>query len=151
MQCRCRCCDALGVDESFVEAYLTKEFKFVPEEATPLFIEVALTSAMIRKDQKAFWHILDRYFKDFEPKKLPRCYQEALLLFLNLDKGNTVSVAPNFVDNFVSKSVQRRLETFIAKTKKYKGMKEEEMAPYFDDYSDTYFYFYFFVRKIRTN
>ena len=143
--------DALGVDESFVEAYLTKEFKFVPEEATPLFIEVALTSAMIRKDQKAFWHILDRYFKDFKPKKLPRCYQEALLLFLNLDKGNTITVAPDFVDNFVSKSVQRRLETFIARTKNYKGMKEEEMAPYFGDYSDTYFYFYFFVRKIRTN
>lgn len=143
--------DALGVDESFVEAYLTKEFKFLPEQATPLFIEVALTSAMIRKDQKAFWYILDRYFKEFNPKKLPRCYQEALLLFLNIDKGNTITVAPDFVDNFVSKSVQRRLETFVAKTKKYKGMKEEEMAPYFGEYSDTYFYFYFFVRKIRTN
>ena len=143
--------DALGVDESFVEAYLTKEFKFVPEDATPLFLEVALTSAMIRKDQKAFWYILERYFKDVQPKKLPRYYQEALLLFLNIDKGNTISVAPNFVDNFVSKSVQRRLETFVARTKKYKGMKEEDMAPYFGDYSDTYFYFYFFVRKIRTN
>ena len=31
-------------------------------------------------------------------------------------------------------------------------MKEEEMAKYFkDDYADTYFYFYFFVRKIKTN
>lgn len=143
--------DALGVDESFVEAYLTKEFKYIPEGATPLFLEVALTSAMIRKDQKAFWYILDRYFKEVQPKKLPRYYQEALLLFLNIDKGNTISVAPNFVDNFVSKSVQRRLETFVSKTKKYKGMKEEEMAPNFDEFRDTYFYFYFFVRKIRTN
>ena len=31
-------------------------------------------------------------------------------------------------------------------------MKEAEMAPYFkEDYGDTYFYFYFFVRKIKTN
>ena len=74
------------------------------------------------------------------------------MLFLNLDKGNTVKVAPEFIDRYVSKSVQRRLENFVSKTKKYKGMKETEMAPYFtDEYGDTYFYFYFFVRKIRTN
>lgn len=144
--------DALGVDESFVEAYLTKEFKYVPNEATPLYLEVALTSAMIRKDQKAFWYIFERYLNECKPAKLPKNYQEALILFLNIDKGETVSVGPTFVDNFVSKSVQRRLETFVAKTKKYKGMKEAEMAPYFkDDYGDTYFYFYFFVRKIKTN
>lgn len=143
--------DNLGVDESFVEAYLTKEFKYVPENATPLFLEVALTSAMIRKDQKAFWYIFERYLNECKPSKLPKNYQEALLLFLNLDKGNTVEVGPAFVDKFVSKSVQRRLESLVAKTKNYKGMKEAEMAPYFKEYADTYFYFYFFVRKIRTN
>lgn len=143
--------DNLDVDESFVEAWLTKEFKYLPEGATQLFLEVALSSAMIRKDQKAFWYIFERYLNECKPQKLPKNYQEALLLFLNIDKGNTVSVGPAFVDRFVSKSIQRRLETFVAKTKKYKGMKEEEMAPHFKEYADTYFYFYFFVRKIRTN
>ena len=144
--------DNLGVDESFVEAYLTKEFKYVPLDATPLFIEVALTSAMIRKDQKAFWFIFERYLNECKPTKLPKNYQEALLLFLNLDNGKTVSVGPAFVEKYVSKSVQRRLEAFVAKTKKYKGLKEIEMAPYFnEEYGDTYFYFYFFVRKIKTN
>ena len=143
--------DELAVDDSFVEAFLTKNFKYVPEEATPLYIEVALTSAMIRKDQKAFWYIFERYLNECKPAKLPKNYQEALILFLNLDKGKTVDVGPAFVDKFVSKSVQRRLESFVAKTKNYKGMKEAEMAPYFKDYTDTYFYFYFFVRKIRTN
>ena len=144
--------DALNVDESFVEAYLTNEFKYIPENATPLYIEVALANAMIRKDQKAFWFIFDRWMREVKPSRIPKCYQEALLMFLNIDKGNTVSVSPEFVDKFVSKSVQRRLEAFVAKTKKYKGMKELEMAPYFkEDYGDTYFYFYFFVRKIKTN
>jgi hypothetical protein len=144
--------DGLGVDESFVEAYLTKEFKYVPENVTPLFLEVALTSAMICKDQKAFWYIFERYLNEVKPAKLPKNYQEALILFLNLDKGKTVNVGPSFVDKFVSKSVQRRLEAFVAKTKKYKGMKEIEMAPFFKkEYADTYFYFYFFVRKIKTN
>jgi hypothetical protein len=144
--------DALGVDESFVEAYLTGEFKYISDKPTLLYIEVALMSAMIRKDAKLFWYLIDRYFKECEPTRLPRYYQEALLLFLNIDKGKTVSVSPGFVDKFVSKSVQRKLESFVARTKKYKGMKEEEMAKYFkDDYADTYFYFYFFVRKIKTN
>lgn len=144
--------DALGVDESFVEAYLTKEFKYVPQEATPIFLEVALTSAMIRKDQKAFWYIFERYLNEVQPARLPKHYQEALILFLNLDKGQTVSVGPAFVDKYISKSIQRRLEAFVSKTKKYKGMTEEEMAPHFkSDYGDSYFYFYFFVRKIKTN
>ena len=144
--------DNLDNDESFVEAYLTKNFKFIPDGATPLYLEVALLSTMIRKDSKAFWYILERYLNECKPERLPKNCQEAVLLFLNLDKGQNVTVPPGFVDRFVSKGVQRRLESFVAKTKRYKGMKEAEMAPYFkDDYSDTYFYFYFFVRKIRTN
>lgn len=144
--------DELGVDESFVEAYLTNEFKFIPSGATPLYVEVALAMALVRKDQQTFWHAFDRYFKEVNPVKLPRCYQEALLMFLNIDKGKTVSVSPDFIDRYISKSVQRKLDAFVAKTKKYKGMKEAEMAPYFkEDYGDTYFYFFFFVRKIKTN
>ena len=144
--------DELSVDESFVEAYLTNEFKSIPNDATPLYIEVALATSLVRKDQKNFWYIFDRYLKVCNPVRLPKCYQEALLMFLNIDKGNTVTVSPEFIDRYVSKSVQRKLEAFVAKTKKYKGMKEEEMAPYFKkEYGDTYFYFYFFVRKIKTN
>lgn len=144
--------DGLSVDESFVEAYLTNEFKSIPNDATPLYIEVALATSLVRKDQKIFWYIFDRYLKVCNPVRLPKCYQEALLMFLNIDKGNTVTVSPEFIDRYVSKSVQRKLEAFVAKTKKYKGMKEQEMAPYFKkEYGDTYFYFYFFVRKIKTN
>ena len=48
--------------------------------------------------------------------------------------------------------MNRRFDAFIKKTTQYKGMKEADMAVYFkDEYADTYFYFYFFVRKIRTN
>lgn len=143
--------DALDVDESFVEVFLTKNFKYIPPEATPTYVEVALMSTMIRKDVKSFMFAFDRYLKVCNPAKLPKNYQEALLLFLQLDKGQTVKVGDAFVNNFVSKSVQRRLENFVAKTKNYNGMKEEEMAQYFDEYKDTYFYFYFFVRKIKTN
>ena len=143
--------DALDVDESFVEVFLTKNFSYIPENASPLYIETALTSAMIRKDMKAFWFALDKYLRICNPKKLPKHYQEAVLLFMNLDKSNTVTIGDAFMERYISSSIQRRLASFVGKTKQYKGMKEEEMAPYFEEYDDTYFYFYFFVRNIKTN
>ena len=43
-------------------------------------------------------------------------------------------------------------EFFNCVKKKNKGKSEEEMAPYFkEDFGDSYFYFYFFVRNIKTN
>lgn len=143
--------DALDADESFVEAYLTKNFSYVPNGASAMYIEAALVSAMIRKDMKAFWFAFDKYLKVCSPKKLPKHYQEAVLLFKNLDKSNMVTIGNAFMEQHISSSTQRRLTSFVGKTKQYKGMKEEEMAPYFKEYSDTYFYFYFFVRKIKTN
>ena len=143
--------DALDVDESFVEVFLTKNFSYIPENASPLYIETALTSAMIRKDMKAFWFAFDKYLRVCNPKKLPKHYQEAVLLFMNLDKSNTVTIGDAFMERCISSSNQRRLASFVGKTKQYKGMDEAEMAQYFDDYDDTYFYFYFFVRKIKTN
>ena len=70
---------------------------------------------------------------------------------MNLDKGQTVTIGDAFMERYIAKSVQRRLASFVDKTKRYKNMKEEEMASHFEDYADTYFYFYFFVRKIKTN
>jgi hypothetical protein len=41
---------------------------------------------------------------------------------------------------------------FMQLVSKHKGKSEEEMAPYFkEDFGDSYFYFYFFVRNIKTN
>lgn len=144
--------DALAVDESFVEVYLTKDLMNLPADADPLAIEIALTTAMIRKDVKSFWYIFDFYLKKCQPSALPRHYQEALLLFMNLDKGQTVQIGSGFIDRFISKSTKHRFDAFIKRTTSHKGKKEEEMAPFFKgDFGDTYFYFYFFVRKIKTN
>ena len=77
---------------------------------------------------------------------------EAVLLFLNLDKGKTVQVPQAFIDRFVSKNTEAKMKSFMALVSKHKGKSELEMAPYFkDDFGDTYFYFYFFVRNIKTN
>ena len=74
------------------------------------------------------------------------------MLFLNVDKGRTVQVPQAFIEKFISVSTDNRMKRFMQLVSRHKGESEEEMAPYFkDDFGDSYFYFYFFVRNIKTN
>lgn len=145
--------DALEVDDSFVEMYLSKTFQNFFPEFTKEYLDAAISMSLVRKDSKLFWFLFDKYVRiAAEQGTLPKHYQEAFLLFYNLDKGKTVQIGGDFMERFISPSTKRRLDAFIKKTSQFKGMKESQMAPYFkEEYGDTYFYFYFFVRKIKTN
>lgn len=144
--------DFLDVDESYVEAYLTKNLTNATAEMSRVYVEAAMTAALTRKDSKSFWYFLNYYVNDLKASSLPRHYQEAVLLFLNVDKGRTVQVPKAFLEKFISVGTNTRMTKFMQLVSKHKGMSEEEMAPYFkDDFGDTYFYFYFFVRNIKTN
>ena len=117
-----------------------------------LYVEASLASSLTRKDSRTFWFFLNYYVNELKVNRLPKHYQEAVLLFLNLDKGKTVQVPQAFIDRFVSKNTEAKMKSFMALVSKHKGKSELEMAPYFkDDFGDTYFYFYFFVRNIKTN
>lgn len=139
--------DILDVDESFVEAYLLNNLSGGYTTAhTPLQAEAALMSSLIRKDKKTLWHNLSRYLYKRKLMRLPTHYQEAVLLYSNLDRSVNISNLP------IEDGVRQRFNAFMRKTRDYKGLKETEMAPHFkEDFGDTYWYFYFFVRKIKTN
>ncbi len=144
--------DFLDVDESYVEAYLTKNLTNATGEMTRAYVEAALMAALTRKDAKSFWFFLNHYVNDLKASSLPRHYQEAVLLFLNVDKGRSVQVPKAFLEKFISVGTNTRMTKFMQLVSKHKGKSEEEMAPYFkEDFGDTYFYFYFFVRNIKTN
>ena len=101
---------------------------------------------MTRKDTRGFWGNLNRYFYNRKLERLPVHYQEALLLFSFLDKSVDVSRIP------IDKKIVRRFERFRERVDRYKGKKEDDIEQYFkSDFGDTYWYFYFFVRKIKTN
>lgn len=139
--------DALDVDESFVEAYLMNN---IPHSYTtvhtPIFAEAAFMATLVRKDSKIFWNNLQRYLYKRKLMRLPTHYQEAVLLFSSLNKGIDASRIP------IDGRVRQRFTAFMRKTQNYKGMKEKEMAPHFKkDFGDTYWYFYFFVRELKTN
>ena len=144
--------DFLDVDESYVEAYLTKNLTNATDSMSRFYVEAAMVSALTRKDAKSFWFFLNYYVNELKANSLPRYYQEAVLLFLNVDKGRTVQVPQAFIEKFISVSTDNRMKRFMQLVSRHKGESEEEMAPYFkDDFGDSYFYFYFFVRNIKTN
>ena len=138
--------DALELDDSYVEVYLSKSMTntFTSGDSR-LYAEAAVTFALVRKDVKLFWDTMSRYIGKGKLTRVPHHFQEAIILFTNLNKDVTTNIPIDYM-------VKTRFESFIKEIQKYKGMKEEEMAPYFvEEYGDTYWYFYFFVRNIKTN
>lgn len=137
------------------------------------FIEAAMTMALIKKDSKRFLETfsmyLDNHMKAVESttrKYLPLHYQEAVLLFLLLDKGQTVQVGDEFLGTIVSRTpggTESRFNSFQravavnrdALGKKYPDISEARLnallaALLKEEYGETYYYYYFFVKKIKT-
>jgi hypothetical protein len=113
---------------------------------SPICTEASLMFALIRKDIQLYWNTMVAYLGTHSQLRIPTHYQEALLLYANLDRRADISKFK--LDN----RVVERFRKFSQLSAKYKGMSEEEMAPYFkNEFGDTYWYFYFFVRDIRTN
>lgn len=143
------CCypDMLEVDGSFIEVYLLKTLSAgTLRDAPPVYDEAVLIATMLRKDKNTFWNAMAAYLSGRKLTRLPKHYQEAVLIYQTLNKSVDASRIP------IDKAVRTRFNEFLKRSKKYKGMKEDEMAPFFkDDYSDTYWYFYFFMRGIRSN
>ena len=88
---------------------------------------------------------MTRYVNKGKLTRVPHHFQEAIILFTNLSKDVTTNIP-------IDPLIQKRFDAFLKKTQDYKGMNEKEMAPYFvEEFGDTYWYFYFFVREIKTN
>lgn len=138
--------DALELDDSYVEVYLSKSLSNThTKEDARIYAEAAVVFALVRKDVNLFWDTMSRYISKGKLTRVPHHFQEAIILFTNLNKDITTNIPIDF-------KVKTRFESFINKVQEHKGMKEEEMAPLFvEEYGDTYWYFYFFVRNIKTN
>ena len=164
--------DALtGADyDAFADALAVKE------EITPEYVEASLMMALIKKDSKRFWSLLNLFINNHlkgvdakspaSAKLLPRHYQEAALLFMVLDKGKTVQIGEEFLNTFVSRtpggveSNFMRFQSSVARMrdelrKTYPDISEERLnsviaARLKEEFGKTYYYYYFFVKKIMT-
>ena len=182
--------DALAVDESFVEAFLTKDFMYVPQSPSTMYIEVALVNSLIRKDRKTFWVMLDLYLRNNisvdangrPTTKLPLHYQEAYILFKQLEMQqppelrsiSVESLEKGFEPTFIAPQVKERFSRFAQKVAMHNGANSSfnraipenpadtsavktktsnmYVGPHFSyEYGDTYYYYFYFVSKIKTN
>ena len=141
--------DQLDGDNSLVEIYLLNYFAHSYNEfSTPLFDEAALMCALTLKDIPTFWNCFFRYANSHHTSRMPIHYQEAALLYGNLEKNVDISKMP------FDKMVDARFKDFMRFAQKH-AVENVERNPeakklFYDRYGKTFWYFYFFIRDVKS-
>lgn len=141
--------DQLDGDNSLVEIYLLNYFAHnYSEFTTPMFDEAALMCALTLKDIPTFWNCFFRYASSHHTNRMPIHYQEAALLYGNLEKNVDISKMP------FDKMVDARFKDFMRFAQKH-AVENVERDPeakklFYDRYGKTFWYFYFFIRDVKS-
>ena len=141
--------DQLDGDNTLVEIYLLNYFAHTYSDLnTPMFDEASLMCALTLKDIQTFWNCFFRYANSHKTDRMPTHYQEAALLYGNLEKTVDISKMP------FDKSVKMRFQDFMRFAQKH-AVKDVERDPeakklFYDRFGDTFWYFYFFIRDVKS-
>lgn len=141
--------DQLDGDNSLVEIYLLNYFAHTYiEHSTPMFDEAGLMCALTLKDIPTFWNNFFRYANSHKENRMPTHYQEAALLYGNLEKNVDISNMP------FDKKVDARFKDFMRFAQKH-AVENIERDPevkklFYDRFGDTFWYFYFFIRDVKS-
>ena len=141
--------DQLDGDNSLVEIYLLNYFAHAYSNiSTPMFDEAALMCALTLKDIPTFWNCFFRYANSHKADRMPVHYQEAALLYGNLEKSVDISQMP------FDKLVDARFKDFMRFAQKY-AVENVERDPkvkklFYERFGKTFWYFYFFVRDVKS-
>ena len=141
--------DQLDGDNSLVEIYLLNYFAHSYSDlSTPMFDEAALMCALTLKDIPTFWNCFFRYANSHKADRMPTHYQEAALLYGNLEKNVDISKMP------FDKTVKMRFQDFMRFAQKH-AVENVERDPeakklFYDRYGNTFWYFYFFIRDVKS-
>ena len=84
------------------------------------------------------------HLKDLGYQEMPRHYQEAFLIYiLNLKNSNL----PILKEYKIHENIVTRFNHFYSVLKKYKGNKELAKNELFNNYSDTYWYYFLYNKS----
>ena len=133
--------DVLTSDNTLIEVFLLTRFLNI-ESNDPQLQELSLIAALQMKDIQQYWPRFFHYARLHPNGHMPVHYQEAALLYGNLEHEVDISTMP------FDKEVQDTFQDFMtAAQKTYAGMSEEQMKPLmYDRFGSTFFYEYFFTR-----
>ena len=141
--------DQLDGDNSLVEIYLLNYFAHTHYEGgTPMFDEAGLMCALILKDIPTFWNNFFHYANSHKENRMPTHYQEAALLYGNLEKTVDISKMP------FDKKVEARFKDFMRFAQKHaaENVERDPKAKklFYERFGDTFWYFYFFIRDVKS-
>ena len=134
----------LTSDLNVIEMYLLKNFAYDMSD-DPLYQEQSLISAMQMKDIQLFWPRFNHYARLHKGQHMPKHYQEAAILYGNLEHGVDISHMP-FDDD-----VRQSYNEFMNLTRRYGNLPESQLAEMFrPQFGNTFYYFYFLVNNVPT-
>ena len=132
--------DRLTSDRSVVEQFLNYELARL-ESDDPVLQEQSLVSALWTKDIPTFWPQFFKYVELHPGKRIPTHYQEAAVLYSELEHQVDLSNFP------IDENIRTSFNNFMARAQQYGGysmdMLKERMYP---EFGGTFFYEYFLNR-----
>lgn len=135
--------DDVTLDFDNLEAFLRIHFSKMREVSKEL-TELSVLYNLDIKNNERFWPRLFRWIKFYPTKKMPVHFQEAAILYGNLE-GQDLSGAP------FDESVKANYANFQDLVKQYNGYPLESMKTiFYHQFGNTFWYYYFFVNDPET-
>lgn len=134
--------DILDGDSGLLETYLLNNFAYL-QGGPPELVEMSLQCTLILKNIDLFWPRFFLYARTHD--RIPTHYQEAALLYSYLEKK--VDVRGIRFDRQIMTDFQELLKM----SEEYNNMPEEASKAYFfPKFGRTFWYYYFFVKDLKT-
>ena len=132
----------LGNDNGYVEKYIMTYLAQLDSD-DPVFQEQALLATLWTRNPDLFWPRFAQYGRLHPHDKIPRIYQEAALLFGNLQHLDIEKKLPFRAD------IKSTFHHFMSELKRYDGRPiEEARAALYPMFGQTYFFEYYFLNDI---
>ena len=103
--------------------------------------------SLIQKDIQLFWPRFFLYAQMHKNEEMPVIYQQAAMLYGNLEQNVDISHMP------FSKGIADTYASFqqVSQTYLRQGMSVEQVAAAMrPDFGDTFYWFYFFCRDVKS-
>lgn len=135
----------IGVDESKIETFIMQHFRKYNQSPTAEECDASMLWTLRAQDSNEFWPQLANWTAANPGKALPKHYQEAAYMFGNLQGRPTQDLG-------ISPEVIRDFDRFMKfnSTHPVRNIKESQYI-YGKDFGDTYYYYYFLMRDLKTH
>ncbi len=134
----------LDGDGGLIEVYLLNTFAMT-EGGSKEMTELSLQDNLILKQIDGFWPQFIRLLPTFGDR-IPTHYQEAAVLFAALEQKYDISQLA------IDPKIRERFERLVNESSQYSNLDDEtngeRLRPSF---GDTYWFYYFFVKGLKTN